>query len=328
MLKVGVFTTFIKEKSTKLKKREKFMGSIVLKLSKKELPLLKEYYSNNLLKKNIPYTEFSAKKNNVTITAYTSGKILFQGNNAESEANRWGLAKKPKKKATNPSTNSLPVGFSQLSVIGSDEVGNGSYFGPLCVCAAFGDKEHLTKLNSIGVKDSKMLTDPQIRQMAESIKALIPYKLLVVTPKKYNEIQPKYNAVRMKVALHNQAISLLLEQISPQKPDAILIDQFTPEANYRKYVKSEARQVNEPVYFTTKGEQYHLAVAAASIICRASFLEELDKASKEVGFKVPSGAGNPSDQAAAALLKRGGIELLANYAKLHFANTEKAQKLI
>lgn len=304
------------------------MGLTVLKLSKKELPALKEYYRDNLLKKNIPYADFSAKKNGVTITAYTSGKIVFQGNSAEFEASRWGITKKSTKKTPNPSTSSLPAGFSKLSVIGSDEVGNGSYFGPLCVCAAYGDKEHLAKLNSIGVKDSKMLTDPQIRQMAESIKALIPYKLLVVTPKKYNEIQPKYNAVRMKVALHNQAIALLLKEISPQKPAAILIDQFTPETNYRKYVRSEARQVNEPVYFTTKGEQYHLAVAAASIICRASFLEELDKASNELGFKVPSGAGNPSDKAAARLLKRGGIELLANYAKLHFANTEKAQKLI
>ena len=49
-----------------------------------------------------------------------------------------------------------------------------------------------------------MLTDDQIRKMATAIKELIPYRLLVVSPEKYNEIQPKYNAVRMKVALHNQ----------------------------------------------------------------------------------------------------------------------------
>ncbi|MBO1308455.1 ribonuclease HIII [Enterococcus sp. 669A] len=301
------------------------MSSCVLKLSKIQLKKLQEHYQNDLLKKNIPYSEFSAKKNGVSITAYTSGKVVFQGKDAEAEASKWGsIAETPKKK----SGTTLPAGFAQLSVIGSDEVGNGSYFGPLCVCAAYAEKEHLAELNRIGVKDSKMLTDPQIRQIAEILKELIPYKLLVVTPKKYNEIQPKYNAVHMKVALHNQAISLLLAQISPQKPEAILIDQFTPPANYQKYVKSEVRQVKEPIYFTTKGEQYHLAVAAASIISRASFLEELDQASQALGIKVPSGAGAPSDKAAAALLKRGGIQLLSNYAKLHFANTEKAQKLL
>ncbi|MDN6617707.1 MAG: ribonuclease HIII, partial [Enterococcus sp.] len=206
--------------------------------------------------------------------------------------------------------------------------GNGSYFGPLCVCAAYADKEHLDALKTLGVKDSKMLTDDQIRKMATAIKEMIPFRLLVVTPEKYNDIQPKYNAVRMKVALHNQAIRLLLEDIAPTKPDAILIDQFTPEANYMNYVKKEAKRVEQKIYFVTKGEQYHLAVAAASIISRASFLDELDQASQELGMKVPSGAGKPSDELAAKLLQKGGIDLLRKYVKLHFANTEKAKKMI
>ncbi|MDT2613347.1 ribonuclease HIII [Enterococcus dongliensis] len=300
------------------------MSSAVLKLSKTDIQKLKNYYSDYLLNKNVPYSEFSAKKNGVNITAYTSGKVLFQGNNAEQEAARWGK--------TDPTTakksSTLPKDFASLAVLGSDEVGNGSYFGPLCVCASYADKEHLADLRQLGVKDSKMLTDSQIRAMAVKIKELIPFKLLVVNPEKYNAIQPQYNAVRMKVALHNQAIRLLLEQISPTKPDAILIDQFTSEANYLKYVKQEAQRVEQKIYFVTKGEQYHLSVAAASIISRASFLEELDKASLELGTKVPSGAGRSSDELAAKLLRQGGIALLNKYAKLHFANTEKAKKLI
>ena len=173
-----------------------------------------------------------------------------------------------------------------------------------------------------------MLTDDQIRKMATAIKELIPYRLLVVSPEKYNEIQPKYNAVRMKVALHHQAIRLLLDQIAPTKPEAILIDQFTSEANYMKYVKQESQRIEQKIYFVTKGEQYHLSVAAASIISRASFLDELDKASLELGTKVPSGAGKPSDELAAKLLRQGGIDLLSKFAKLHFANTEKAKKMM
>ncbi|MFC4771822.1 ribonuclease HIII [Enterococcus hermanniensis] len=302
------------------------MSSAVLKLSKTEIQKLKAYYTDYLSSKKVPYSEFSAKKNGTNITAYTSGKVLFQGNNAEQEAARWGNpAASSSKQAP---TSSLPKNFASLAVLGSDEVGNGSYFGPLCVCAAFADKDHLATLKQLGIKDSKMLTDPQIRQMAVALKDLIPYRLLIVNPEKYNEIQPKYNAVRMKVALHNQAIRLLLADIAPTKPEAILIDQFTSEANYMKYVKQEAKAVNEKIYFITKGEQYHLSVAAASIISRASFLEELDQASLELGVKVPSGAGKPSDELAAQLLRKGGIDLLAKYAKLHFANTEKAKKLV
>ena len=300
------------------------MSSAVLKLSKTEIKKLKNYYADYLLNKKVPYSEFSAKKNGTSITAYTSGKVLFQGKNAEQEAARWGRSDPSAAKTSS----SLPKNFASLAVLGSDEVGNGSYFGPLCVCAAYADKEHLDALKRLGVKDSKMLTDDQIRKIATAIKELIPYRLLVVSPEKYNEIQPKYNAVRMKVALHNQAIRLLLDQIAPTKPEAILIDQFTSEANYMKYVKQESQRIEQKIYFVTKGEQYHLSVAAASIISRASFLDELDKASLELGTKVPSGAGKPSDELAAKLLRQGGIDLLSKFAKLHFANTEKAKKMM
>lgn len=108
----------------------------------------------------------------------------------------------------------MPKNISQLSVLGSDEVGNGSYFGPLTVCAAYVKRDQLAELRKLGVRDSKELKDSQIIQLADILKKTIPYKLLVLSPEKYNEIQPKYNAVRMKVALHNQAIHLLLKKSS------------------------------------------------------------------------------------------------------------------
>ncbi|MGL4694778.1 ribonuclease HIII [Enterococcus larvae] len=308
------------------------MSNQVIKVSKDTLNKMKQTYQRNLLNKTVPYTEFAAKVGAVTITAYTSGKVMFQGNGAETEAAKWGAVStapsgKSSGKASGKSSGSIPAGFAQRSAIGSDEVGNGSYFGPVTVCAAYVEKEMIPKLQALGVRDSKELTDTQIVKLSKVIKELIPYRLLIMEPKKYNEIQPKYNAVHMKVALHNQAIYLLLRDLAPIKPEGILIDQFTPEGNYRKYVRDEKNQVTEKLYFITKGEQYHIAVAAASIICRAAFLEELDKESKELGYTVPSGAGAKSDQVAARILDQGGMELLANYAKLHFANTGKAQKI-
>ena len=252
---------------------------------------------------------------------------MFQGTNAAIEADKWGEAQDKQAKPAKTAS-SLPKNISQLSVLGSDEVGNGSYFGPLTVCAAYVKRDQLAELRKLGVRDSKELKDSQIIQLADILKKTIPYKLLVLSPEKYNEIQPKYNAVRMKVALHNQAIHLLLKKIEPEKPEAILIDQFTPEANFKKYARLEKNQLQEKLYFVTKGEQYHLAVAAASIISRASFFEELHKASAEAGITLPSGAGTKSDQVAAKLLEKGGMPMLEKYAKLHFANTEKALKLL
>ncbi len=311
------------------------MNTIVLKLSNVQLDQLKTHYATKSVPNKNPYTLFVAKKNGVTITGYTSGKVMFQGSNAQSEAAKWDKAQasiKPNDNKNAPQKTSavathLPKDFSKKSIIGSDEVGNGSYFGPLVVCAVYAAKENLSYLKKIGVKDSKMLTDKEIRQLAPKIAETVPFQKLVVTPEKYNEIQPKYNAVRMKVALHNQAIYLLQQKIAPTKAEGILIDQFTSEANYKKYLRQEKNPVTTDLHFITKGEQYHLAVAAASILCRASFLEELERASKNLGFLLPSGAGNKSDQVAAKILQQGGINLLAKYAKLHFANTKKAEKI-
>lgn len=300
------------------------MSAIVIKVSTNEMKKITQYYQSDRLAKTAPYTLFTAKKNQTTITVYQSGKVMFQGANAEKEAALWSNATASTQKKT-VAANTLPAGFSEKNAIGSDEVGNGSYFGPLVVCAVYAEQGHLSRLKEMGVKDSKMLTDQQIRAMAPKIKALVPFQLLTVTPEKYNQIQPAYNTVRMKVALHNQAIRLLLEKIAPQKPETILIDQFTSEKNYRTYLKAEKHAVTAPLFFATKGEQYHLSVAAASILCRTVFLDALDKASKELGFKVPSGAGHPSDLVAAKILQIGGEELLGKYAKLHFANTEKAK---
>lgn len=310
------------------------MATIVLKPDSKTFQKIISYYQGFAEKKQVPHAQLFAKKGTTAVTVYNSGKIMFQGPHAEAEAGQWNVTPTISKKSANTSTakqnstTALPKNFDQLSVIGSDEVGNGSYFGPLVVCAAYAPKEKLAALKKLGVRDSKELTDQQIKAIAVKLEELIDYHLLVVTPEKYNQVQPNYNAVHMKVVLHNQAINLLLEKIAPEKPEAILIDQFTPEANYRKYVAAEKKQVQEKIYFITKGEQYHLAVAAASILCRASFLNELAAESAELGFVLPSGAGSKSDQVASKILKKGGLELLGKYAKLHFANTQKAQALL
>ncbi len=323
-----------------LEKWMRDMTQVVLNPTPAQLAAMKKQYQTQLVPNKNPYAAFTAKAGTVTITAYSSGKVMFQGSGAQKEAGRWeniapagksspSAAKSAPSRGKTAAVDSgkLPAGFSGWSVAGSDEVGNGSYFGPLVVCAVYAAKEKLPALQKLGVKDSKMLTDAQIRKLAPAIMELVPYRKLVVTPEKYNAVQPRYNAVHMKAVLHNQALYLLLQDIAPTKPDGILVDQFTSPANYRKYLKEEPRKVTESLYFVTKGEQYHLAVAAASILCRASFLEELEKESAQAGMTLPSGAGAKSDQVAARLLQKGGLPLLEKFAKLHFANTEKARKL-
>ena len=135
-----------------------------------------------------------------------------------------------------------------------------------------------------------------------------------------------HNAVSVKVALHNQAIYLLLQD--GVKPEKIVIDAFTSRQNYQKYLKNEANQFANPLTLEEKAEGKYLAVAVSSIIARNLFLENLDKLSQEVQYKLPSGAGSQSDKAASQILTAYGMSGLEHTAKLHFANTQKAQALV
>ena len=82
------------------------------------------------------------------------------------------------------------------------------------------------------------------------------------------------------------------------------------------------------IYFSTGGESIHPSVAAASILARAAFVKKFEDLSKEAGFAIPKGAGPAVDQAAAKLIQAKGMESLRQFTKLHFANTDKAKKLL
>lgn len=308
------------------------MSHIVLKQTGEQIKKMQQHYQGSLQAKVPPGGVFAAKLPSCSITAYKSGKVLFQGSTCELEAKKWGNAEQPSdKKTKNAPTNRshLPEHFESLSVVGSDEVGTGDYFGPITVVATYVSKEHIPLLRELGVKDSKGLKDDQISAIANEIKHVIPYSLLTLHNEKYNQLQQSgMSQGKLKALLHNQAIGHVLKKIAPEKPNAILIDQFAKEEVYYQYLKGQKVIHRENVYFSTKAESVHLAVAAASILARYAFVQHFENLSKEAGFVIPKGAGSQVDEAAAKLIRAKGKESLPHFVKLHFANTEKAWKLI
>ena len=298
------------------------MTTIVMKLDKNDLHHLTKTLSNQQMTNNNPYVTFAAKVNGVTVLAYTSGKVVFQGATAEAVAKQFGY--QPKHQTTTDI-----ISGQNMPLIGSDEVGNGSYFGGLVVVASFVTPDDHELLKKLGVDDSKKLTDSNIQQIAPILEENIKHRALLLSPEKYNQVVGKgkrHNAVSVKVALHNQAIFLLLQD--GVKPEKIVIDAFTSQQNYFKYLRNETNQFANPITLEEKAEGNYLAVAVSSIIARNLFLENLDKLSQEVQYKLPSGSGSQSDKVASQILATYGISGLEHTAKLHFANTQKAQALL
>ena len=289
------------------------MASITLTPSEKEIQAFLEHYQTSLAPSKNPYIRYFLRLPQATVSIYTSGKVLLQGEGAEKYASFFGYQVVEENSGQN------------LPLIGTDEVGNGSYFGGLAVVASFVTPDQHAFLRKLGVGDSKTLTDQKIRQIAPILKEKIQHQALLLSPSKYNEvIGDRYNAVSVKVALHNQAIYLLLQK--GLQPEKIVIDAFTSAKNYDKYLAQEANRFSNPISLEEKAEGKYLAVAVSSIIARDLFLENLENLGRELGYQLPSGAGTASDKVASQILQAYGMQGLNFCAKLHFKNTEKAKK--
>ena len=291
------------------------MASITLTPSENEIQAFVQKHEKNLAPSKNPYIRYFLKLPQASVSIYTSGKVLLQGELAQNYASFFGYQISPVASGQN------------FPMIGTDEVGNGSYFGGLAVVASFVTPDQHDFLRKLGVGDSKTLTDQKIRQIAPILKEKIQHQALLLSPTKYNEvIGERYNAVSVKVALHNQAIFLLLQK--GVEPEKIVIDAFTSSQNYEKYLKNEANHFPNPVTLEEKAEGKYLAVAVSSIIARDLFLENLENLGRELGYQLPSGAGAASDKVASQILQAYGMNGLHFSAKVHFKNTEKAKQLL
>ncbi|WP_017379874.1 ribonuclease HIII [Paenisporosarcina sp. TG-14] len=305
------------------------MSNEVLLLSTNQLKTVMSYYLKNKIQRNAPGVVFAAKLSDTSITVYKSGKVLFQGGGASREAMRWGtVQEKAGKKVSSTKGDTLPEGFALKSVLGSDETGTGDFFGPMTVAACYVPADKIELIQFLGVKDSKMLTDDLMRKMAPDLKTSLTYNILVLGNEKYNTVQASgWSQGKIKALLHNQALKHVLTKIAPDKPEFILIDQFAERGIYYNHIKAEKEIIRENVLFSTKAEQLHVSVAAASILARVAFLEEMDKLSQKAGVTIPKGAGFKVDEVAAQILLSKGEDYLTSITKKHFANTGKAMAI-
>lgn len=265
------------------------------------------------------YSKWQLRPENCVITCYESGKTVFQGKDAYIYASPFeaNILPTKTKSSTKPSTSTKHNTFPQA---GSDEVGTGDYFGPVCVCATIVTEQTDTLLQQLGVRDSKQLNDDDIRKIAPEIMKQVPYSLLILEPSKYNQVHLNNNMNAIKAKLHNQAYVNLAKKY--QVPSFMIIDQFTPDRSYYNYLKNEP-QIVKGIHFETKAEDKYPAVGAASVIARYAFLTKMDDMEKQWQMPFQKGAGSKVDTCADTFVAKHGLEKLPEVAKIHFKNTDR-----
>ncbi len=199
-----------------------------------------------------------------------------------------------------------------------DESGKGDYFGPLVIGAVFVDEQTEDRLITLGVRDSKLLSDNRIQAMAEEIMSLCLHFVVPIEPKRYNELYVKVkNLNRLLAWGHAWTLENMLEKIAC---DLAVVDKFGDESYLRTVLKEKGQQIT--VIQQTHAEA-DIAVAAASILARAKFVQQMEQLSKKVGKTLPKGASDPSIVVIGReLVAQYGKDILVEIAKLHFKTTE------
>ncbi|MCD2137093.1 ribonuclease HIII [Salinicoccus halitifaciens] len=222
------------------------------------------------------------------------------------------------------------MNYDEYNTIGSDEAGVGDYFGPMTVCAAYVPKDKIALLKELGVKDSKNLSNNTVIKIAGDLIHTVTYSLVVLDNPSYNKkIDEGWNIVKLKAVLHDHCIRNVHDKLDEDERgniEKIVIDQFTTLNAYNKYVPDPF--MIEKIHQETKAESKSLAVAAASIIARAKYLEQMANLDKTLKDKVPRGASKQVDAFAARLAKKHGMDYVDSLTKKHFKTREKVQALL
>src|SRR2546428_10626777 len=262
---------------------------------------------------------FLARKGKTVVNLYETGKVVFGGSDTkqveEVAAHATSLGASPiEKKVVD-----LPPLDVPFPHIGTDDVGKGAYIGPLVTAGVLATAEVARQLEGIGVKDSKLLSDTTVANKASQVRNVCGpkrYRIVIVPPLKYNIlIREMKNVNRLLGWAHARAIEDLLA--NGEGCTTALADQFGDPGYIRDSLMARGRKID--LIQTPKAER-DVAVAAASILARDTFLRKREELNKAYGVVFPKGSSNVIEFGK-QLVGEHGLDVLPNVAKLHFATT-------
>lgn len=209
-------------------------------------------------------------------------------------------------------------------IIGTDESGKGDYFGPLVSAGVYVDEQSATALIAIGVKDSKSLSDSKNIELAQKVTEICKghFSVIEISPEKYNDLYEQFKKEKKNLNTllawgHAKAIEELLTKI---ECNIAIADQFADE----RFILSKLQERGKKIKLIQmhKAEQ-NIAVAAASVLARARYLEKLSRLSNEYKIELPKGVSQAVIESAKKIIDNFGKETLRKVAKLHFKTTKE-----
>jgi len=203
-------------------------------------------------------------------------------------------------------------------IIGIDESGKGDYFGPLVIAGVYVDEKTSIILKQAGITDSKKIQDKKISELAKIIKNTCPYDIVIISNERYNQLYDSIKNLNKLLAWgHARVIENLLERVDCKYA---LSDQFGKPELIQEALMSKGRKIQ--LMQRTKAEE-NIAVAAASIIARNTFVEKISDLEAQYQIELPKGASTQVVVAAKKFAEQYGLDAIKKVAKVHFKVTNQ-----
>lgn len=288
------------------------MNTFSIKITPNQADKIKDILSAyNPSYDQIQYSFWRAKTNSFQATYYTSGKILIQGKDISFLVNEIN-----KKIGLNSVETSVNTNYEKY--IGTDESGKGDFFGPLVIAGVQVCEENKNKFINLGIKDSKKLDDKKIKQLAAIIKANSIHSVIVITPKKYNELYNKFNNLNKLLAWgHARAIENILDK---SDCDYALADKFADESLIKNALMEKGKKITLNQMVRAEAD---IAVAAASVLARAEFVKRMEEMSNTYELTFSKGASSKIIEEAKIFVEKYSKERLNEVAKMHFKTVKE-----
>ncbi len=238
------------------------------------------------------HEQLRLRKGAVTITLYTSGKLLVQGRPPEVKEVAKFLEQQHIGEKVRPELFRQETGW----IIGSDESLKGDTFGGLVVAAVRANDEMRKQLQELGVADSKTLSDEEILPLAEKIKKIVQCEIKSILPEEYN---------------HSGKVTELLNKLHKD----CAADLGGGKQVVDKFPGCTVGDIQEE-----KAESKYVEVAAASILARAAALQQLNYLSALAGFQLPKGSTHV--QLALMAVQERELEF-RKFVKMEFRNVKE-----
>ena len=182
-----------------------------------------------------------------------------------------------------------------MIICGVEEAGRGPVIGPMVMVACTIEDQSLLK--KLGVKDSKLLSHTQRKELFKKIIGLCEYEVEILSPSVIDSAlnDPNMNLNKLEAITSAKLINKL-------KPDKVILD--CPAKDTKKYADLVTSYLDKKIKVIAehKADVNHPIVSAASILAKVTRDEEIEKLHKK--FNIDFGSGYPSDEKTQNFVKK------------------------